>query len=206
MKVNDIILSMRSRLNDTVSTKYRWGDEELIDMINSSLSNLSRELFLFTHKEMYEVKEDENRYKLPHNCLRVISVNIDKQPATIKSFEWMSQNKHLIDDDDFLVCMDEQSFFLYPENMLKVGTKIELNYNFIEQILLKTDNIPISLMAKNALLFYCMHLALQINTSDKNRDRSTHYMKLYDKEITQLRELYYKNRHSKKLRSKFIKV
>ncbi len=206
MKVNDIILSMRSRLNDTVPANYRWSDEELMDMINSSLSNLSRELFLFTHQEMFKVTEDENRYKLPHNCLKVISVNIDKQPVIIKSFEWMSQNKHYIDDDNFLVCMDEQSFLLYPLEMLKVGMNIELNYNFIEQIILKTDDIPVSLMSKNALLFYSMHLALQVNTSDKNRDRSTHYMKLYDKEISQLRQTYYKNRHSKRLRSKFIKV
>ncbi len=206
MQVNDILLSMRSRLNDTDSKKYRWSDEELIDMINSSLANLSRELYLFTHQEIYTIKENENRYKLPHNCIRVISVNIEDEPVTIKSFEWMTQNKNTIDDDNFYVCMDEQSFFLYPQTLLQVGTKVEVNYNFVEQVLLKTDNIPISLMAKNALMFYAMHLAHQINTSKESTGRSIGYMRLYDKEIDQLRQLYYKNRHSKRLRSPFVKV
>jgi hypothetical protein len=102
--------------------------------------------------------------------------------------------------------MDEQSFFLYPQELLKAGMKVEVNYNFVEQVLLKTDNIPISLMAKNALLFYSMHLAYQIYTSDKNTGKSTHYLNLYDKEILSLRELYYKNRHSKGLRSPFVRI
>jgi hypothetical protein len=138
--------------------------------------------------------------------LRVISVNIENEPVTIKSFDWMSQNKNTIDDDNFYVCMDEQSFFLYPLSLLKEDMEVEVNYNFVEQVLLKTDNIPISLMAKNALLFYAMHLAHQINTSKESSGRSVHYMKLYDKEIEQLRQLYYKNRHSKRLRSPYVKV
>jgi hypothetical protein len=206
MQVNDILLAIRSRLNDTDLKKQRWSDEELIDMINSSLATLSRELLLFSHQEIYTIKENENRYKLPHNCMRVISINIDKEPVTIKSFDWMSQNKNTIDDDNYYVCMDEQSFFLYPQELLKTGMKVEVNYNFVEQVVLKTDNIPISLMAKNALLFYSMHLAYQIYTSDKNTGKSTHYLNLYDKEVSNLRELYYKNRHSKGLRSPFIKV
>lgn len=206
LQVNDILLAIRSRLNDTDANKYRWSTEELIDMINSSLANLSRELFLFTHQESYIVKNESNRYKLPHNCIRVISVLIGDETATIKSFDWMSKNKHEIDNDNFYVCMDEQSFFLYPSNLLKNDIKIELNYNFIEQVNTNKDTIPISLMAKNALLFYSMHLAHQINTSKESSGRSTHYMRLYDKEIEQIRALYYKNKHSKKIKSPYIKV
>lgn len=206
MQVNDILLAVRSRLNDTDSKKYRWSDEELMDMINSSLANLSRELFLFSDIENYTVKDSENRYKLPYNCIKVITININNTPATIKSFNWMSQNKHTIDDDNFYVCMDEQSFFLYPIDLLEDGIKIEVVYNFIEQIESKTDNISMSSVAKNALLFYTMHMAYQIYTSDKNAGKSTHYLNLYDKEIYMLRDLYYKNKHSKKLKSKFVRV
>lgn len=206
MQVYEILLAIRSRLNDTDIKNYRWSDGELIDMINSSLANLSKELLMFSYTEIYTIKNGENRYRLPHNCMRVISVNIENNPAIIKSFDWMSHHKHTIDDDNYYVCMDEKSFFLYPKELLKDGMKVEVNYNFIEQINLKTDEIPISLVAKNALLFYAMHLAYQINTSDKNTGKSTHYLNLYDKEVLSLRELYYKNRHSKGLRSPFIKV
>ena len=206
MLVDEIILKMRSRLNDKDSTKYRWGDEELIDMINSSLSDLSIELSLFTHEKTITIEENQNRYELPHNWVETIAINIDDQPVTIKSFKWMKQNKNIIDNDNFLGCMDEQSFFLYPESMLKAGMKVVLDYEFIEQIEEKEDDIPISLMAGKALLYHSMHLALQINTNDKNRDRSTHYLRLYDKEIEKISKKYAKNRHSKKIKSKFTKV
>ncbi|QDF28989.1 phage adaptor protein [Halarcobacter anaerophilus] len=206
MQANDILLAVRSRLNDTTAKAYRWSDEELIDMINSSLANMSGELLLFSHQEIYTIKENVNRYKLPEKCVKVISVNLDNQPVIIKSFDWMSRNKNTIDDDNYYVCMDEQSFFLYPEKLLKEDMKVEVNYNFIEQVLTKKDNIPISLVAKNALLFYTMHLAYQIYTSDKNTGKSTHYLNLYGKEIIRLKALYYKNRHSRGLRTPFRKV
>lgn len=206
MQVQDILLAVRSRLNDTDFKKYRWSDEELIDMINSSLANLSRELFLFTDTEKYTIEDGINRYRLPYNCIRVISINIDNEPVTIKSFEWMSQNKNNLDTKSFYTAMDEQSFFLYPIDLLENIEEVEVVYNFTEQVELKTDDIPIALMAKNALLFYTMHLAHQINTSKESSGRSTHYMRLYDKEIEQLRELYYKNKHSRRLRSRFKKV
>ena len=43
IQVNDILLAARSRLNDTDTKKYRWSDEELIDYINSSLADISKE-------------------------------------------------------------------------------------------------------------------------------------------------------------------
>ena len=214
LQVSDVLVNMRSRLNDTDSSKYRWSDEELIDMINSSLANLSRRLFLFTHEEIVTIQEDTstmgsgmiNRYPLPNNCIRVIAININNQLATIKSFEWMSKNKNHIDHDNYFACMDEQSFFLYPKELLLKDMKVEVTYNFIEQINTKKDNIPISLSAKNALTFYAMHLAHQITTSKESKGKSIYYLRLYDKEIEQIKELYYKNRHSKRLRSPFKKV
>lgn len=202
IQVNDIILHLRSRLSDVDAQK--WSDEELIDLINSSLTDISKELEPFTHQEYIFVNENENRYRLPHNILRVLSVNIDDKPITIKSYEWLIQNKNNI--DDICVCFDEQSFFLYPIERLSVGQKVEINYKYIEQVEFKKDFINISILAKKAIQFHALHLAYQIFTSEKNAGKSTHYLNLYDKELSTLRITYFKNKHSKKIKSKFRRI
>ncbi|WP_418179768.1 hypothetical protein ACNSOO_04700 [Aliarcobacter lanthieri] len=200
IQANDIILLMRSRLGDADAKK--WSDEELIDYINSSLADISKELEPFTHQEYILLKEKENRYRLPHNTLRVLSVNIDDKPITIKSYEWLIQNKKNI--NDICVAFDEQSFFLYPIEKISAGKKVEINYKFIEQIEKKQDFIKISTLAKKAILYHSLHLAYQaINIVDKNVGKTTQFLNLYDKELSTLRITYFKNKHSKKIKTKF---
>ena len=204
IQVNDILLAARSRLNDTDATKYRWSDEELIDYINSSLADISKELECFTHKEYIYIKNNEDRYRLPHDILRVLSVSIDDKPITIKGYEWVLKNRHNI--SDLCAYFDEQSFFLYPIEKLETGKKVEIDYKYIAQIENKSNFINISKLAKKAILFHTLHLAFQINTSEKNAGKSTHYLNLYDKELATLRISYFKNKHSKDIKQKFRKV
>jgi hypothetical protein len=204
IQVNDILLAARSRLNDTDTKKYRWSDEELIDYINSSLADISKELECFTHKEHIYIKNNEDRYRLPHDILRVLSVSIDDKPITIKGYEYMSKHKH--DIYDLCVYFDEQSFFLYPIGKFKDDDKVKIDYKYIFQIEHKSDYIKISKLAKKAILFHTLHLSYQINTSEKNAGKSTHYLNLYDKEIATLRVTYFKNKHSKDIKQKFRKV
>lgn len=204
IQANDILLAARSRLNDTDTKKYRWSDEELIDYINSSLADISKELECFTHKEHIYIKNRESRYRLPHDILRVLSVSIDDKPITIKGYEYMSKHKH--DIYDLCVYFDEQSFFLYPIEKLEDGKKVEIDYKYIPQIEHKSDFIKVSKLTKKAILFHTLHLAFQINTSEKNAGKSTHYLNLYDKEIATLRVTYFKNKHSKDIKQKFRKV
>ncbi|TLS99939.1 phage adaptor protein [Aliarcobacter cibarius] len=204
IKVSEILLAVRSRLNDTDSSNYRWSNEELLDYINSSLADIGKELECFTHKEFLYVKEDTDRYSLPHDILRVLSVTIDNKPITIKSYEYMSKHKHNI--FDLCVYFDEQSLFLYPTKKVEVGKKVEVDYKYIYQIEKKEDDINISKLAKKAILFHTCHLAFQINTSEKNSGKSTHYLNLYDKELSTLRYTFFKNKHSKDIKQKFKKV
>ena len=204
IQANDILLAARSRLNDTDTKKYRWSDEEIIDYINSSLADISKELECFTHKEHIYIKNNEDRYRLPHDILRVLSLTIDEKPITIKGYEWVSKNKHNI--YDLCVYFDEQSFLLYPIEKLETGKKVEIYYKYIAQIENKSDYIKISKLAKKAILFHTLHLSYQINTSEKNAGKSTHYLNLYDKELATLRISYFKNKHSKDIKQKFRKV
>lgn len=204
IQVNDILLAARSRLNDTDTKKYRWSDEELIDYINSSLADISKELECFTHQEHIYLNENEDRYRLPHDILRVLSVTIDEKPITIKGYEWVSKNKHNI--YDLCAYFDEQSFFLYPISKFRDGQKVKIDYKYIFQVEHKSDYIKISKLAKKAILFHTLHLSYQINTSEKNAGKSTHYLNLYDKEIATLKVIYFKNKHSKDIKQKFRKV
>jgi len=202
IQVNDIILFVRSRLGDNEAKK--WSDYELIDLINSSLSDISRELEPFTHKEFIIIKKNQDRYKLPFNILRVLSVNYKNVPLSIKSFEYLMQNRHNI--NSLCVCFDEQSLFLYPLEKFKVGEKIDIFYKYIEQVKSKQDFINISILVKKALQFHTLHLAYQVNTSEKNINKSNMYLSLYDKNLETLRVTYFKNKHSKKLRNKFRSI
>lgn len=204
IKASEILAATRSRLNDIDSSKYRWSDEELIDYINSSLADLSKELECFTHKEYIYVKENTDRYRLPYDVLRILSVTINNQPIIIKGYEYITKNKHNI--YDLCVYLDEESLFLYPISKVKVGEKVEIDYKYIAQIDQVSDEIKISKLAKKAILFHTIHLAYQINTNEKNSGKSTHYLNLYDKELSTLKIIFFKNKHSKDIKQKFRKV
>lgn len=204
INASEIILAVRSRLNDVDSAKYRLSNEEIIDYINISLADLSRELECFTHKEFFYVKDNEDRYKLPHDILRVLAVTVDSKPIVIKGYEYIVKNRENI--SDLCVYFDEQSLFLYPIEKIETGKKIEIDYKYIAQIEKIDDEIKITKLAKKAILFHTLHLAYQINTSEKNSGKSTHYLNLYDKEMVTLRFSAFKNKHSKDIKQKFRKV
>jgi hypothetical protein len=206
MQVNDILLQARSFLNDQDSKEYRWSDEELISLLNSSLALLATKLFLFTNNETFVLIENTNRYKLPYNFDSIISVNIDKQPVIIKSFSWMSQNKYSIDDDNLYICLDEQSFFLYPIDSIKDDMQLELEYNYTQTVQKKDDDIPVSIKVKNALIYYTVHQALLVKVSKSSDTNSAKFLNLFTMELERLDEIYSKNRHSKKLRFKYKRV
>lgn len=204
INASEIILAVRSRLNDIDSAKYRLSDEEIIDYINISLADLSKELECFTHKEFFFIKENEDRYKLPHDILRVLAVTINSKPIVIKGYEYIVKNR--INISELCVYFDEQSLLLYPIEKVEAGKKIEVDYKYIEQIRQKNDDIKITKLAKKAILFHTLHLAYQINTNEKNSGKSTHYLNLYDKEMMTLKFSVFKNKHSKDIKQKFRKV
>ncbi len=204
--VSDVVLRIRKRLGDTDSTKYKWNDEELIDYINSSLSQISAELLVFTDKKEIGLENGKGRYALPFDLVTVISVNINNLPVVIKSFEWLENNKHTLDNDNFYVCMDEDSIYIYPEESIKDGAKLEIGYKYIVQVNDLNDEINLSLLASDAIMFYSLHLAFQINTSEKNEKKSINNLNLFNNQISIIKSKFYSNKHSRKIRSKYRKV
>lgn len=204
--VNDIILKMRSRLGDIDTLKQKWSDAELIDNINSALSQLAVSMLYATREQKYIVSGTNNRFELPHNMARVVAITINEERVTIKSFEWLQNNKSELKDDEFTVCMDDTSFFLYPLALLEDGLEIVFNYNYIQQINDVSETIDLPVLLSDAILFYAMHMSLQVNTSEKNANKSAHFLNLYERQVQMMSMTLSKNKHSKRLTSRYKRI
>jgi hypothetical protein len=204
--VNDIILKLRSRLGDNEPSKQKWSDAELIDNINSALTQLAVSMIYSFKTQKYIVSRTNNRFELPYNIARIVAITIKDERATIKSFQWLQNSKQRLKSDEFVVCMDDISFFLYPLELLEDGVEILFDYNHIQQINDVSENIDMSIMLSDAILFYAMHMSLQVNTSEKNANKSLHYLNLFDKQVSTMSGVIYKNRHSKRLTSRYKRI
>lgn len=206
IRASDVILKIRSRLSDTDHTKYKWSDEELFDYINSSLTHIATEFLIFTDRTIIDLKTGVNRYKTPNNSINVISLNINDMPIAIKSLAWIQNNLKNINKNDFYVCFDEKSLYVHPISNILDDMKIEMFFNYIPQIDNIEDEINISILAGDALLFYSLHLAFQINTSEKNATKSLNYLNLFERQMGKIKGVLIGNKQSKKIRSKYRKV
>lgn len=204
--VNDIILKMRTRLGDNDPSKQKWSDAELIDNINSALTSLATSMLYATREQKYIVSGASNRFELPHNMARVVAITINNERVTIKSFEWLQNNKQSVSDDAFTVCMDDTSFFLYPLALLEDGLEIVFNYNYIQQINEVSEIIYLPILLSDAILFYAMHMSLQVNTSEKNANKSAHFLNLYERQVQMMSMTLHKNKHSKRLTSRYKRI
>jgi len=202
--VSDLILKIRSRTQDKQAQK--WSDEELCDIINSAYIKIATDLLLFTNIKIITTIQDKFRYELPYGLIRAMSYKLDNVQAVIKSFEWVSNNDEELNDYDLIVYQDEKSFFVYPEN-IKSGKKIKITYNYTETINSEDDELKVPMYGQNALLFYTMHLVHQVgNVSTKQVDKSMQYLGLYHQELSSVKTTIARNKHSRNLKSKFIKV
>lgn len=206
IRVSNVILKIRSRLSDTDHTKYKWTDEELFDYINSSLTHIATEFLIFTDRTEINLKAGINRYKIPTNSINVISLNINNNPIEIKSLAWIQNNINHINKNHFYVCFDEQSLYVYPISNILNDMKIEMFFNFIPQIDNIEDEINISILTSDALLFYSLHLAFQINTSEKNAPKSLNYLNLFERQMGKIKGVIVGNKQSKRIRSSYRKV
>lgn len=204
--VNDIILKMRSRLGDNEPSKQKWSDAELMDNINSALSALAVSMLYATRTQRYVVSGTSNRFELPHNMARVVAITINDERVTIKSFEWLQNNKSRLQDDEFVVCMDDVSFFLYPLELLEDGLEVVFDYNYIQQINDASETIDLPILLSDAILFYAMHMSLQVNTSEKNTNKSAHFLNLYERQVQMMSMALHKNKHSKRLTSRYKRI
>jgi len=203
--VSDIVLKMRSRLNDKDSEKYRWSDEELIDCINSSLVEIETELNNTIHLKYIKTVENQNRYKLPKDTFDFITVRLENRVLDKKSLIWHEENIEDAKDYTYYYT-DEKSLYIHAPFIIEDDMELRLAYSYIEQVESIEDEIQMNIILKDALLFYALFLAYQVPTSDKNLKQESKYYSLYEIQIDKKRPLIFRNKHGKKIRSKYKKV
>ena len=203
--VSDIILKMRSRLNDKDVEKYRWSDEELIDCINSSIIEIQSETKDNTQTMCIKTEKNKTRYKLPKNLVEDNALTLDGVALAKKSLKWFEENK--TEEQEFTYFyFDKKSLNIVSPFEIEDGMKIELSYEDIEQVESKEEEIDMHILLRDALLFYSLFLAYQVPTSDKNLKQEQKYQGLFQLQMSNKLPKIMKNKHSKKLRSKFKKV
>jgi hypothetical protein len=203
--VSQIVAKLRSRLGDNTPLNYKWSDPELMDNINSALIQLSVYLLASTKVVSFKVLEGVNRYKLPdQEIAKYIGVTLNGEPCVIKSFEWVQNNKARLDKNEFTVCFDEISLYIYGD--IKADDTIELAYNYIQKVDDLSQNIDMSAIAEDAIVFYAMYMSLQVNTSDKNAAKSIRYLEQFKEQVAFLTNTFFRKKHSKKLNSKYKRV
>ena len=209
VKVADVILAIRSRLGDEDSTSYRYVEPEIIDAVNSALAHLSEELLCFSRTWIIPCLDKVNRYELPSDFLRPISVNYNGVLAKdILSMEvFMSNDRFSLDTiPNKTVAYDMQTLHLLSFSNIKKGDLLELYYHCYENIDNSNDTVGLPALAKEALVYFALHLLFQKPVASKGLEKSNYYFGLYERELFKLRSRVRKNQQSKNIRSSFTRV
>ena len=235
MTVHDIILAVRKRLNDVQDIK-RWSNEELIDSVNSALSDITTELNPFTAEWVIELIDGKSKYELPPYFYRLINVVVNGKTVreeNIKGFEWVQKNLHAI-EHEIVVTVDLHHLYIYPAifNTKRVALEKQakkeesfarkrellaqrdliardqaiVTYNYEEQVAYVKDTINLPERFRDAIVYYVMHHAHQSPVREAGEQKSIYYLNLYREKIEKLRQQIYANKHSRRLRSPHIRI
>jgi hypothetical protein len=200
--VAEIVLSARTKLGDTDIEKYRYSDVEIIDAINDALAVMSEDLLCFSRTWVVECKKCVNRYLLPADFLRPISLLFNKKLITnIESMESRINNKTTRSG----VAYDNQTIHLFLGE-IKASDEIEFYYNYFETVSNIEEAINLPNNAKEIIVYYVLHLLYQNPIKKDGLKRSEYYLAMYERKKIPFRSRLRKNTQSKHIRSGFKKV
>ena len=204
VKVTDLILGIRARLGDTDITRQTYSDMEIIDAINSSLSHISEDLLCFSKTWTIPTIAGVNRYVLPMDFLRFISIRFNT--TLIKNIISIEQQaKQEYPTTTLTASFDNQTLFIYGTE-IKANDEIELYYNYFETISNKDEILIIPNNTKEVLVYYALSVLYENPVKKNGLSYSNRYRKLYDTEIIKLSSRLSKNRQSKNITTSYIKV
>ena len=206
VKVSDVLLGVRSRLGDEDVTKLRYQTPEILDGVNSALSHLSEELLCFARTWLIPCIDGVGRYELPSDFLRPISANYNDALITeIESMESRMNAQHTVSCGQVLA-YDMQTLHVFPAEGVKDKDKIALYYHYCETVSDEREVVGLPNVAKEALVYFVLHLMYQKPVSSKSLEKSNYYLELYERELVKLRSRVRKNQQSKHIRTAYQRV
>jgi len=205
VKVGDVVLAIRSKLGDMSSEKRRYSDAEIIDAINSSLAHMSEALLCFRRTWLIPYQNNVNRYELPGDFLKLISVRYnDALVCDIESMEHREQDSYMT--SGMSAALDGQTIHLFNMPQTDKTDVIKLYYNYYETVSDSRETLALPNTAKEPIIYYALGLMYENNISSKGIEKSNRYKQLYAIEMPKLASRMHHNVQSKNIRSRHVKV
>lgn len=205
LKVSDIIIRVNSRLRDTRSTN--WSELEIFDIVSSAYAEISRELQIYKSIKRYKLKGEEV-YPLPKDLSDIISVNVDGERATIKSFDWVVNNLDKLPSSGYVVWLNYDGLRISPNPITNEDREyyMDISYNFTKRLSDENEILEIPDIAQNLLLFYSLYLANQKETDESSLDRTQYYYNLYKENLKNIKNTINDNKFSKNITSTYQRI
>jgi hypothetical protein len=193
-----IIDEARVVLNDTNKTNLRWSDERLLKLLNEAQADLAKAVPLYTLKTTIIVSAGIEEYKLPDDCVTLLSVSYDGYVVRIASEEDMEELSIGWEDD--IGCtisavvvneLSQQTIRPYPLLSEQCDSvELRIRYHALPQPLESLeDELTLSNMWDNALTQYVIGKAFLDYGDESSISRANTAMSLYGKEYKQAQKM-----------------
>lgn len=196
VNLGDILASVKARLRiDVENDPEIWSDNELIDYINLAYIALAGELRMFKKTLSFSLEKKLNFYPYPHDLLEPVAAYIDNKKIAVKSLNGY------IESNEPRACFADDGVRV-SENS---GT-FELIYNAFKRVNDLNDELYIKEFMIECVIYYVMHLAIQKQMRSDSINLSAHYKKLFEMELSKVRQINCALSESKDIRTKYVKV
>jgi hypothetical protein len=201
MTQEDIYLAVRENLND--EKVENWSEESLLDKIRLAYLEVSKELLIYQKSIFFTHDGSVNPLPLPRDLIQIIGVFLNDKQIDIKSFVWATRHReHLTCRHVAISNYDGLRILPTPS----ASSQVEVVYQFTQTIYGKDVVLDLPELAKNALIFYALYLANLKETRKESISKSTHYLELYNAEISKVKKDYFSFKNSKTYYQNYNKV
>ncbi|NKQ40044.1 MAG: hypothetical protein HF962_00520 [Sulfurovum sp.] len=183
--VERLLLSLRSKLGDTVADRPRYNDAALIDAVNAALSWISTEALPFRKTWEIETIDGVQSYRLPDDWEKRIAVYIDGEQV----HRVISEEENHRAEGIYVpyAVIDAQTIAVYTGSAMKAGRRIKLHYYHQETVSDARENIPLSAGWREPIVYYALS-ELMLNPNKKDgMNRSQYYLGLAEKKAAPLK-------------------
>ena len=179
MRANDFIIQTRVELQEK---SQHWSDEELFVKLQRSYIALQFALPFFIKKETFVIPKGTSEYYLWVRPAQNIGLSIDGI-----AYSYTDIGHFYIDEKHFTYTFDNDRLLFYPPSSKDVNSVIV--YRYQEQIKTVNDEVAIPQSWYKALrLLFMSEIHEKPTLNTKVRNLSTHYLKLYELELKNLKQ------------------
>lgn len=196
IEVQDIILSLRSRLRDKDIIK-EYSDNELLDFINMAYIAITSKLKLFAKEVEFDLQKQKPL--VPKDCISIITAYYDNVKCDILPFSYFLKNT----PSNLTLTLNNNKLIVHPEKQVGI---LKIVYNHIKRIARVEDNLDLGLFLFEAVVFYCMFLALQKEARTDSLQKSQYYQNLYELEIQKAQALQSEMLNSQDITSDYQRI